>query len=142
VTVHEADINVNGWTGCGYTILDSTTGAGVYKIAGGMNGGWLLLQGFFGGFLLTVSLLGALVGIGTLLGALFLVLAVVLVIFLLEETTQEENGCLFTGFNLGWGLALEEIGDLPRGIGTILGILAASQNSTSTTQLPGCMNFN
>lgn len=89
-----------------------------------------------------MSLLGALVGIGTLLGALFLILAVVLVIFLAEESTQEEAGCLFTGFNLGWGLALDVIGGLPKGIGTILGILAASQNSTATTQLPGCMNFN
>jgi len=41
VTVHEKDITVNGWTGCGYTILDPDTGAGAYKIAGGSNGGGL-----------------------------------------------------------------------------------------------------
>jgi len=43
VTVHEKDITVNGWTGCGYTILDQDTGAGAYKIAGGANGGFLQL---------------------------------------------------------------------------------------------------
>jgi hypothetical protein len=39
VTVHEKDINANGWTGNGYVILDPVTGAGAYKIAGGTNGG-------------------------------------------------------------------------------------------------------
>lgn len=41
VSVHEKDITLNGWTGSGYTILDSETGAGAYKIAGGTNGGFL-----------------------------------------------------------------------------------------------------
>jgi hypothetical protein len=41
VTVHDKNINVNGWVGCGYTIIDPTTGAGAYKIAGGANGGQL-----------------------------------------------------------------------------------------------------
>jgi hypothetical protein len=43
VTVHEANIAVNGWTGVGYVILDPTTGAGAYKIAGGENGAFLAL---------------------------------------------------------------------------------------------------
>jgi hypothetical protein len=38
VTVHEADLNVNGWTGNGYVILDPVTGSGTYKIDGGSNG--------------------------------------------------------------------------------------------------------
>ena len=41
VTVHQSDISVSGWTGSGYIILDPETGAGAYKISGGMNGGWL-----------------------------------------------------------------------------------------------------
>ena len=41
VTVHEKDITVNGWTGCGYIIIDQDTGAGAYKISGGANGGSL-----------------------------------------------------------------------------------------------------
>lgn len=43
VTVHEKDINVNGWVGCGYIILDPATGAGVYKISGGTNGSYLYI---------------------------------------------------------------------------------------------------
>ena len=41
VTAHEQSINFNGWIGEGYIILDPTTGAGAYKIAGGGNGGFL-----------------------------------------------------------------------------------------------------
>jgi hypothetical protein len=44
VTVHQADINANGWTGMGYIILDPDTGAGAYKISGGANGGSLIDQ--------------------------------------------------------------------------------------------------
>jgi hypothetical protein len=35
VTTHQYQINVNGWVGEGYIILDPNTGAGAYKIAGG-----------------------------------------------------------------------------------------------------------
>jgi hypothetical protein len=41
VTVHEAPFTVSGWTGTGYIIDDPATGAGAYKISGGMNGGSL-----------------------------------------------------------------------------------------------------
>jgi hypothetical protein len=33
---------VNGWSGCGYIVLDPDSGAGAYKIAGGTNGGILI----------------------------------------------------------------------------------------------------
>lgn len=39
VTVHTDPIQVNGWTGAGYLIIDPETGAGAYKISGGFNGG-------------------------------------------------------------------------------------------------------
>lgn len=39
VTVHQADITVNGWTGSGYIMLDPDSGTGAYKISGGMSGG-------------------------------------------------------------------------------------------------------
>jgi hypothetical protein len=38
VTVSKTDITFNGWTGCGYIIIDPNTGAGAYMISGGMNG--------------------------------------------------------------------------------------------------------
>jgi hypothetical protein len=43
VTVSKTDITFNGWTGCGYIVIDPTTGAGAYMISGGMNGAWLFL---------------------------------------------------------------------------------------------------
>lgn len=43
VTVSKTEINFNGWTGCGYIIIDPNTGAGAYMISGGMNGAWAFL---------------------------------------------------------------------------------------------------
>lgn len=48
VITHTDPISVPGWTGEGYVILDPTTGDGAWKIAGGQNGGFLLLLGIFG----------------------------------------------------------------------------------------------
>ncbi len=42
VTVSKTNIIFNGWTGCGYIVLDPTTGAGAYVISGGLNGAFLL----------------------------------------------------------------------------------------------------
>lgn len=44
VTVSKADVTFNGWTGCGYIIVDPVTGAGAYMISGGMNGGLLMYK--------------------------------------------------------------------------------------------------
>jgi hypothetical protein len=38
VTVSKTDINFHGWVGCGYIIIDPTTGAGAYMIGGGLSG--------------------------------------------------------------------------------------------------------
>jgi hypothetical protein len=38
VTVSKTNINFNGWTGCGYIIIDPLTGVGAYMISGGMSG--------------------------------------------------------------------------------------------------------
>lgn len=41
VTVHERPITQSGWTGAGFISIDPSTGAGVYTIEGGANGGRL-----------------------------------------------------------------------------------------------------
>ncbi|MEQ6884497.1 transglutaminase-like domain-containing protein [Salicola sp. Rm-C-2C1-2] len=56
VTVHQKPINVNGWEGSGYSIIDPERGVGAYKISGGVNGG--VLQG------ISTGLSGLLGGIG------------------------------------------------------------------------------
>jgi hypothetical protein len=44
VTIHEAPITQSGWTGAGYTTIDTATGAGGYMIDGGSNGAILILS--------------------------------------------------------------------------------------------------
>ena len=41
ITVSQANITANGWTGVGYIITDPVTGSGAYKISTGKNGGIL-----------------------------------------------------------------------------------------------------
>lgn len=41
VAVSQTDITFNGWTGCGYIVIDPNTGAGAYMISGGMNGAFI-----------------------------------------------------------------------------------------------------
>jgi hypothetical protein len=45
VTIHQAPITQSGWTGAGYTLIDSSTGAGGYLIESGASGGLILLAG-------------------------------------------------------------------------------------------------
>jgi len=45
VTVSKTNITYNGWTGCGYIIIDPDTGEGAYMIGGGMSGGIILAMG-------------------------------------------------------------------------------------------------
>jgi hypothetical protein len=46
VTVSKTNIIFNGWTGCGYIIINPTTGAGAYMISGGLSGAWALFGAF------------------------------------------------------------------------------------------------
>ncbi|NND83359.1 MAG: transglutaminase domain-containing protein [Gammaproteobacteria bacterium] len=55
VITHSDDIQVPGWSGAGYVILDTDTGAGSYKISGGGNGSYLL------GLTIGITLVGILV---------------------------------------------------------------------------------
>jgi hypothetical protein len=43
VITHTDPISVPGWQGAGYVITDMETGAGAWKIGGGLNGGSLIL---------------------------------------------------------------------------------------------------
>jgi len=47
VITHTDDVSVPGWSGCGYMVIDSNTGAGAYMISGGENGAILILAGLF-----------------------------------------------------------------------------------------------
>ena len=57
VTVHDTQINFNGWSGTGYTILDPNTGAGAYMIGGGLDGGFTDVDDLRNGLLFISTLL-------------------------------------------------------------------------------------
>ncbi|MEW5837732.1 MAG: hypothetical protein AB1717_02735 [Pseudomonadota bacterium] len=150
VTVHQADITVNGWTGSGYIILDPETGAGAYKISGGANGAW------FSGFLAGVSIGAVLtiigIGAGALVGGTYELLifggaALLLTVFIMTvqalalayiiDYYSGDNtalGCLtsgvatgigFTSFGAGW-----LIGQI---VNFIFGVKLSSNNLLSCT---------
>jgi len=41
VIVSKANITLNHWTGCGYIVIDPSSGAGAYMISGGTSGGFI-----------------------------------------------------------------------------------------------------
>ena len=47
ITIHEAPITQDGWTGAGFSVIDPNTGADGYLIEGGSNGAWLYLTASF-----------------------------------------------------------------------------------------------
>jgi hypothetical protein len=72
VITHTDPISVPGWTGAGYVITDPETGAGAWKIGGGLNGAQLIVSGMVllaitiavAAFLMAGAPLGALVALG------------------------------------------------------------------------------
>jgi hypothetical protein len=66
VTVSKTNITFNGWTGCGYIIVDPLTGAGAYMIAGGMNGAIVYVAWLLGLFILITLAAAGLVAIALL----------------------------------------------------------------------------
>lgn len=51
VVVHERPVSIKGWTGSGYIIKSTDSGAGAYKISGGANGGVIGLTDSMNGIL-------------------------------------------------------------------------------------------
>lgn len=94
VTVHQASVTVNGFTGVGYIILDPQTGAGAYKISGGANGGAIAV--FWGAVLMFLQIALGFLTLAT--GALFIIgsvaalaAVVLLVLSLLDDPIQAAN---------------------------------------------------
>ncbi len=97
VITHTDPLNVAGWTGAGYILLDPETGEGSYKISGGLNGSF-----YFGvavGSLLFLSL--AFIAIGTFGAAIALSIAFHATIFWILDFIVEGNSvdgqCFATG---------------------------------------------
>lgn len=134
VIAHTDQINVSGWVGEGYLILDPETGSGAYKITGGSNGGFLI--GVATGFFLFLSLMAAVVMAGTLVSLIAVVAAVAWFIVMAEMSVAENAGCFATGFALGIGLFADILGT--RGLGTLLAIMIGWE--METTPISECLN--
>ncbi|MCY1078597.1 transglutaminase domain-containing protein [Archangium lansingense] len=130
VTVHQSPVEVNGWSGTGYIVIDPETGAGGYMIEGGANGGKLLawfggfLIGLFHGLVLTAIInefiilaaaLGpaaaasAIISLGWPLIALAAVMAIGLASFIYASsftTDFDTMSCFTGGFSTGFGIGL------------------------------------
>jgi transglutaminase-like putative cysteine protease len=66
VTIHEAPVASNGWSGAGFTMIDPSTGAGGYLIEGNSNGGWFAALSIFF-WLLSLVLVGTQLGLWVIL---------------------------------------------------------------------------
>ncbi len=76
VTVQKTNITYNGWTGCGYTIIDPNTGASAFMISGGLNGGGFMY--WFWTVMWVLAWIALIVAIGILIAALAPEIAVAL----------------------------------------------------------------
>jgi hypothetical protein len=117
VTVHERPVTVGGWTGAGYTVIDTETGAGGYLIEGRANGGGISLGEGFEILMMSLGLTISLIPfvlIAAYLGV-FVLLALTLAILgliLYEAMTMLPEGSASRSFiaNLVWGLAFFLVG--------------------------------
>lgn len=152
VTVHERDVNVNGWNGSGYLILDPETGAGAYKIAGGTNGGGVWWLGAVGGasaaFVLGIAAFLATLAtatVGAVIVFWILILALVLAnVALMYQNwsgmSDEDQACYLGGILTGFGFA--GLMSLPGWLGKILAAIGiGTTGGTSTSPGQSCGAF-
>jgi hypothetical protein len=80
VTIHERAITANGWSGAGYSVIDSDTGAGGYLIEGGANGGYYSTVANGGAALFVIALLAGKLALAGLIPAFALAIGIYLFI--------------------------------------------------------------
>lgn len=110
VTVHQNQISAHGWTGYGYTIVDSDTGAGAYLIEGRGNGMWMELVNWVkdnpGWSAIAAMVLGLMAGFGGVLGFIFFLMSVAIsAISLYHDFTAIANSeCGVLGLQVLFGI--------------------------------------
>jgi multisubunit Na+/H+ antiporter MnhE subunit len=127
VTVSKTNITYNGWTGCGYIIIDPDTGAGAYMISGGMSGAIL--------WILSIVLLFIMLFVS---GIWISILAVAALVYMINAICLLSRGGFFGEGNIGYigalsalalirgymWILLSEINALTSIIGSLLGFVA------------------
>lgn len=72
VVTHTNAVSIPGWTGAGYVMMDTETGAAAWKIAGGANGGYLLIIAAAVLFIIALFVANPVLAIFLVAGALLL----------------------------------------------------------------------
>ncbi|MBV7429812.1 MULTISPECIES: transglutaminase-like domain-containing protein [unclassified Acidovorax] len=101
VTVHERQLNVHGFSGYGYIITDSETGAGAYMIEGRGNGGFLVAL-----FLCAISFIAAvlLIPSAPLLGLFILAWEILNFALWIDAIKNSQNEKDFNRANAGYSI--------------------------------------
>ena len=86
VTVSKTDITFNGWTGCGYIVIDPNTGSGAYMISGGLNGSWYPQNGWEWYTFFFVAIAGPIIA-GFLIAVFFLAIVTIFAALITGLTT-------------------------------------------------------
>jgi hypothetical protein len=102
VVTHANSVSVTGWSGAGYIIIDPDTGAGAYKITGGLNGAFLL--GLAVGALFIFALIISFSAGASLIPLMLAGLLVIVASETLNGASTE--ACYHTGIIFGVNLAL------------------------------------
>ncbi len=110
VTVSKTNISFNGWTGCGYIVINPETGAGAYMLSGGTNGAILLVALML---LTAIALLAIAVAIGPIAVVVVSLLMPVYLAILawLAGTANESQRKCAQAIVLSVGLFLKAIWD-------------------------------
>ena len=145
VTTHTDLLTVPGFKGAGYVITDPDTGAGVYKITGGKNGGFIL-GAIFGAALM--SIIGLYVVSFPVSEALIVMLLPIIapvigvmvenIVNLYTAMEPDVKDCFISGFLMGTGIGLVKAGATALGalFSRVLEYLGYANVALSFTALP------
>jgi len=135
---HTDAIQVPGWSGTGYIIIDPESGSGAYKIAGGANGSFLsgVSLGVSVGVMLTLSYLTG--GMAGLIAAVILISQIALPVYVFNMSVYGDGGKLENCFKTGiaTGLAGTGILSVLQAAG-VAGAVAAAGGQWLTDSLTG-----
>ncbi|MGX2040623.1 hypothetical protein ACWJKU_10895 [Methylocaldum sp. MU1018] len=77
VITHTDPVSVPGWSGAGYILFDPETGDGAFKIGGGQNGGYYVIQGINLAAIGAIALIGSSITGGIVLAPFTIMLSAI-----------------------------------------------------------------
>ena len=129
VTTSQTKVSVNNWTGSGYIIQDTTTGAGAYMISGGTNGGAITMPPAYSIFfaIAAIAFIAGLFVAGTVLAIALLIVAILMLGCGLANYTQDGIYGDWAAWGVGGVLGfLGLIATSGAGIAYVIGLIASA----------------